>query len=351
MLEIDDVKAARHQGLQEMSARVRMDDHESRLWFRWNGTECPLPGDALLLAAIQPAMRRGYDLQISHTISEDLLDTLFEVQQHFQQLDPDLNMIEVRGQQVSQDESRATGQDIGHKSVQSATGVLFDGSVDAFYTFHKNQHEIQTVIYMTDYEGEKEIQQKKNSAIKSAKHRAKDLGMPFVHVQSNLRHFLKTFNNDQELDQVLVIAVIDTLLCGHLEKLVVPGLAPGITPGPAPGIAPGTNERSVSEPTHEPAPRSDLPLLFDSYLPNSRIHLDHDGALVEHLDKLESLKDNHTILEALRVCWENPDRAYNCGRCRKCTRRVSASRLVELLSRDSRLQQKRTSYSFQEPPG
>jgi hypothetical protein len=336
MLEIDDVRSVRRLGEEEMSARVRMDDHESRLWFKWNGAECPLPGDAFLLATIQPAMRRGYDLQIRHAISEDLLDTLFEMQQHFQQLDPDLTMIDIRAHQVSQDLPQKPADQIQmvHKGEQqSATGVLFDGSVDAFYTFHKNQHEINTVIYLSDYEGEKEVQQKKNAAIKTAKHRTKDLGMPFVHVQSNLRHFLKTFNNDQELDQVLVIAVIDTLLSGHVGKLLVPGT--------------GADEQQVSQ--HPP--RRELPLLFDSYLPTSRIQLDQDGAGVEHLDKLESLKDNHTILEALRVCWENPDRAYNCGRCKKCTRRVSASRLVELLSRDSRLQQKRFSYSFQETRG
>lgn len=321
MLQIDDVQTDRYLDHETISARVRMDDYDSRLWFRWNGAECPLPGDALLLAAIQPAMRRGYDLEISHAISEDLLDTLFEIQQHFQQLDPALSMIDVRAQQLSPDVGQETAQNIVK---QFATGVLFDGSVDAFYTFHKNQREIHAIVYISDYEGDKEIPQKKNTAIKTAQHRARDLGMPFVHVRSNLRHFLKTFNNDQELDQVLVITVIDILLSGHLEKLMVPGITPGL---------------------HDHPPRPDLPLLFDSYLPTNRIHLDPHSAHVEHLDKLESLKHNHTILEALRVCWENPDRSYNCGRCKKCTRRVSASRLLELLSRDSRLQQKRLSYS------
>ena len=73
MLVIDDVRIAQFQGLEEMSARVRMDEIESRLWFRWNGVACPVPGDALLLAAVQPAMRRGYDVEISQPVSEDLL--------------------------------------------------------------------------------------------------------------------------------------------------------------------------------------------------------------------------------------------------------------------------------------
>jgi hypothetical protein len=334
MLEIDDLKSVRRLGQEELSARVRMDDHESRLWFRWNGATCPLPGDAFLLAAIQPAMRRGYDLHIDHVISEDLLDTLFEIQQHFQQLDPDLTMVDVHVSQAEQAPADLPAhQLVDSADRQIATGVLFDGSVDAFYTFHKNQHEIHTVIYLSDYEGDREIKQKRNSAIKTAKHRARDLGMPFVHVQSNLRHFLKTFNRDQELDQVLVIAVIDTLLSGHVGKLLVPDS--------------DTGKQTVTE---HPA-RKELPLLFESYLPTSRIHLDQDGADVEYHDKLDTLKNNHTILEALRVCWENPDRSYNCGRCKKCTRRVSAGRLVELLSRDSRLQQKQFSYSFQETRG
>ncbi len=325
MLVIDELRTDRYQGLEEMSARVRVDDLESRLWFRWNGVACPVPGDALLLAAVQPAMRRGSDVQISQPVSEELLDTLFEIQQHLKQFDPNLDLIEVRADKVH----KAAEQELNPVlEEQSATGVLFDGGVDAFYTYHENNAEIQAIVYISDFIDDTEVPQNKGTAIKSAKHRTRDLDKPLVHVQTNLKHFLKAFGNDPEIDLALVIAVIDTVLCGQLGKLVIPGTTSS------------AEASSIQAKIAASLPETEFAPLFDTYLPGGRIQFDYQSATVELSDKMESLQTDHTILEALRVCWENPDRSYNCGRCIKCTRRVSAKRLMELLRRDSRALQR-----------
>jgi hypothetical protein len=331
MLTIKEIQTESAGGHELVSAKIRLDDLESHLWFRWRGTPCPNPGDVLLLATLLPTMRNGVELEIPHPLSRELIDTLEEVQQHFCDSESGLNMVKIRTRETSREYAyTATGQ--------SLTGILFDGGVDAFFTFHKNQDEIHSIVFVSDYEGDVELHHKKGTAIKSAKERASDLGKPFIEVQTNLRHFLRTFdlrdtspadlNTIQEVNETLLIAIIDTLLSGHLEKLVVPG--------------------DRSHPLHEHSPHRALPVLIDSLLPGNRVHVHHHDADIEHEDKIESLKSNGTILEALRVCWENTNRSYNCGRCRKCTRRISANRLVELLSRDSNLLRKRFRFELQE---
>ncbi len=44
----------------------------------------------------------------------------------------------------------------------------------------------------------------------------------------------------------------------------------------------------------------------------------HDGADTKKADKIPVVASSPLALRVLRVCWENRDGAYNCGRCPKC---------------------------------
>jgi hypothetical protein len=59
----------------------------------------------------------------------------------------------------------------------------------------------------------------------------------------------------------------------------------------------------------------------------------HDSAEVSRFDKLAALAHDEVAQEHLRVCWENRDGAYNCGRCEKCTRTMIALRAHGVLER------------------
>ena len=43
-----------------------------------------------------------------------------------------------------------------------------------------------------------------------------------------------------------------------------------------------------------------------------------DGGRFSRSQRLRRIVDHPAVQGSLRVCWENPDGAYNCGRCRKC---------------------------------
>ena len=59
---------------------------------------------------------------------------------------------------------------------------------------------------------------------------------------------------------------------------------------------------------------------LDPLWSNGKVFLSHDGCEATRLDKTRLVAEHPIALETLRVCYENPDSLYNCGRCRKCLR-------------------------------
>ena len=54
----------------------------------------------------------------------------------------------------------------------------------------------------------------------------------------------------------------------------------------------------------------------------------HHAAEVSRLAKVARIVTSETAMRYLRVCWRNPDGAYNCGYCEKCLRTMAAIRLA-----------------------
>jgi hypothetical protein len=59
---------------------------------------------------------------------------------------------------------------------------------------------------------------------------------------------------------------------------------------------------------------------LDPLWSNGKVLLSHDGCEATRLDKTRLVSEHLIALETLRVCYENPDSLYNCGKCRKCLR-------------------------------
>ena len=59
---------------------------------------------------------------------------------------------------------------------------------------------------------------------------------------------------------------------------------------------------------------------LDPLWSNGKLLLSHDGCEATRLDKTRLVSEHPIALEALRVCYENFDSLYNCGKCKKCLR-------------------------------
>ena len=58
--------------------------------------------------------------------------------------------------------------------------------------------------------------------------------------------------------------------------------------------------------------------MVDQLWSTERLEIVDDGGRFSREQRLRRIVDHPVVQQTLRVCWENPDGAYNCGRCRKC---------------------------------
>jgi Glycosyl transferase family 2 len=58
--------------------------------------------------------------------------------------------------------------------------------------------------------------------------------------------------------------------------------------------------------------------LVDQLWSTEQLEIVDDGGRFSRVERLKRIVDHPYVKQTLRVCWENPDGAYNCGRCRKC---------------------------------
>jgi hypothetical protein len=68
--------------------------------------------------------------------------------------------------------------------------------------------------------------------------------------------------------------------------------------------------------------------LLDHVWGAGRIEIVHEGADRRRVDKVRKLAAHPVARRRLRVCWQNPDGDYNCGRCEKCLRTLTALELL-----------------------
>jgi hypothetical protein len=59
---------------------------------------------------------------------------------------------------------------------------------------------------------------------------------------------------------------------------------------------------------------------LDPLWSSSAVTFEHHGHDATRPEKVASIAGNDAAMAHLRVCWENPGNAYNCGRCEKCLR-------------------------------
>lgn len=58
--------------------------------------------------------------------------------------------------------------------------------------------------------------------------------------------------------------------------------------------------------------------MVDQLWSTERLEIASDGGRLNREERLRRIVDHPVVQRTLRICWQNPGGAYNCGRCRKC---------------------------------
>lgn len=290
---------------QEQFACVQQNAAQQTLFFRAEGirtTEC---SDAFLTGALLPAMRAAAPLCVEGAVSPRLYKSLTTIQDIFACWDEKNARVPVKVETLQASEAPPA----------RGVGCCFSGGVDSFYTFLKHQDEITHLVFIHGFDlplSDTNLRPRVAEALRQA---SAELGKPLLEVETNLREFL-----DRSMNWVFThgtaLASVAQFLSGTLHTLYIPA----------------SNTYANLFPT------GSHPLL-DPLWSTEAMEIVHDGCEANRVEKVARIAQSETALRCLRVCWENPGSAYNCGRCEKCQRTMINLHLAEALERCSTFDQ------------
>lgn len=262
---------------------------QEQIYFSYDGIPCPevISGDAFVMAALVPAMQRGEDLCIDESVpvSRALLGNLGLYQEIFRQWYPGLTGVQITAKNVTED-TRA-----GH-----GTGCFFSGGVDSLYTVAKTSEELDHLVLCLGLDISVKEKQRWEKTRALALQFSRNSGLNLISVTTNVKEHLdcKEFDNHGAI-------LVSTGIGMGLGKLFVP----------------------ASHGYNDLFPCGSHPV-SDPLLSNGRTQIVHHG-IAFRTDKTRAILDWPHGLDELRVCNVHSD--YNCGKCEKCLRTMTALKL------------------------
>jgi len=267
-----------------------------RQYFRFTSTG---PGvqiydDASPFAAalLLPSMKQGEDLIIKGSISERLYKGMHAVMREVAGWNIGLKPIEIYAGAITPDT---------HQPHRTAT--FFSGGVDSFYTYLKHKKDavaanrVDGLILVNGFDVDRRNKQLWKRTFKNIKAIAAAEKIELVTVRTNV--------------QGLVDPILSWDYC-HGGCLAAVGLS-----------LRATFRRIYIPSTH--SVEEQIPwgsnLALDGHWSTESTSFVHDGTEATRINKVISeIAQSPLALEHLRVCYENEDGAYNCGKCDKCLR-------------------------------
>jgi hypothetical protein len=263
--------------------------------------------------ALFAAMRRGTPLHVAAGVSARLYRRLPAIQDIYHCWDRGLRKIavevaSVRAPSPMDREAPGPGSTPG-RSPRVRAASTFTGGVDSFYTVLKHRANLDALLYAHGLDVPLEngaLRARVSATLQAAAGR---LDRTLIEVETNLRHLTDCYL-EWPLAFGAALAAVGMLIADRVSLLYVPA---------------GTSYGNL-------LPDGAHPVLNPLY-GTERIDFETDGCEATRFEKVAVIAANDVALDALRVCWENRNDAYNCGECEKCLRTMAALEIVGALGR------------------
>jgi hypothetical protein len=277
--------------LGELCFEARIGDRTQPVWLRTDTPVLP-PADAALAACLIPAMRSGGRLEMSDPVSPRVLRTQREFQaiQRAWSLDWHLNQEPLREVEVLAP-ARPPGA-----WPQGRVAAFFSGGVDSWATLLANP-DVTDLIFVRGLDlipGEARHLKLADEVEKRLRGAATALGLPLHVVETNLRELSDPVVRWEAYNACAIVAV--ALFFEPLfERVLIASDTDHATQVPL-----GTGR------------------MIDQLWSTELLEIVDDGGRFNREQRIRQIVDHPVVQQTLRVCWENPNGVYNCGRCRKC---------------------------------
>ncbi|MBW2622088.1 MAG: hypothetical protein JRD68_04225 [Deltaproteobacteria bacterium] len=298
MITIDSVTQKFDKRRSEIRARILVDGKESSLFFQWRGVVCPNPANVFLTAMLGAAMAKGHNLKIDGRVSETVAGMLEQVQDRLPRFHPALKRVGIEG-------GRSKKSQTPHDKTGNLIGSIFWGDLDSYFTLARKLSITQALVFIPDLNGRADDHHNPLNRLQLIKHTASELKKELIRVDTNLGDLYQS--EPPEMYRFFAELSIGWLLSGQLARLYVP--------------VGGHDSGRVSADS-----------IFEGLSGSGVIDFTHHGAGKDRNEKIEDIVSNPDVLDTILVCWENPSRAYNCGRCGSCRRIKSPLEVINGLS-------------------
>ena len=263
--------------------------------------------DAFVAALLTPAMALGERLKIDGVVSEELIQSLPRLQAIYQEWNEGLSIISVEPSGLDHSAIR--------KSRDSRVCLFMSLGIDSFYSLLKNDRDHPSDEKTIDHLllgnahgldiaiDDPKVDDLFAMSVRNARRVADQFGKTLIVASTNLRQFTNQFVSWGKTCHGAALASIALALSEGLREVVI----------------------ASTYDFGDLFPWGSHPHL-DPLWSNGRVVLFHDGCEATRLEKTHLVSRHPIALETLRVCWENPDALYNCGKCRKCLRTLDELR-------------------------
>lgn len=262
--------------------------------------------DIPLLLSILQAMRWRRPIRVDGYISPTLRSNIEQYMEVFADLHPRFKPVKISA--ITTPLNPPTTSTMA--PTRPRVGTFFSGGVDSFYSFLKHRDEITDLVFIHGFDVGLNEQRLRVQASAMGDRLSKALGVRFIEIETNARLIQKRWGRWGPHAHGLGLASVGRSLAPYLSKLYIPG--------------------SFSE--QEQIPWGTHPDL-DSLLGDESIEFVHDQTSAKRTDKIEFISRFPAALEALRVCYKNPNGAYNCCVCEKCLRTMTTLYAVGALEK------------------
>lgn len=281
-----------------LSAELSVGGTQRVIWYRTTAGPLACGPEPFLTAALLLASRLHAPLRMHGAVSPQLLSSFPTILDVFHNWDRGYHKIPVTAQ------TGAPGA-----AGQRATACFFSGGVDSFYTLLKHRHEITSIVFIHGFDIDLDNVRLRQHVSHRIQEVAAAFGKPLVEVETNVKQFREPHVSWEDYHGA-ALASIALALGPQFDKVYI----------------------AASSCYADLYPWGSHPIV-DGLWSTESVAIVHDGCEATRLEKTQRIVESDVVCRTLRVCWENPDGDYNCGRCRKCLFAKARLRAIGALQR------------------
>ena len=276
-------------GRTRLSATIDDGDSRSDVWFSVPEAAPPPvpPSEPFVLAALLHAMRHRKDLVVEGPVSATMLANLEGLQEVYAGWFPELFA------RVSVVAEPSAPLD----TVSPVAAACFSGGVDSFHTVMTHRQRLDALLYVDGLDmvdPDPAFRRMVHARIVEA---ADEVGLPLLVATTNVREYATPFAAWAEHFHAMALATVGHAISGGLGELLIPA------------------DRSYST----AIPWANHPMTTPLYS-SEAVRFTPSGWEGTRADRVMAIASYPPALRHLRVCWRNPESAYNCGRCEEGVR-------------------------------